>query len=81
MNQKELAYMCAATKGMMAQGLEPPMIPRPKKPETKYDKKKCKSCRCFDKERLKDRIYVCRAKRECYSPLQVSCNLYKKRKR
>lgn len=40
MNQKELAYMCAATKGMMAQGLEPPMIPRPKKPETKYDKKK-----------------------------------------
>lgn len=81
MNKKQLAYICAATMGLMSQGLEFPMIPYPKKPETKYDKKKCKSCIWFDKERLKDRIYTCRAKRECLQPLQSACYLYQKRKR
>lgn len=80
MNTKQLAYLAAATMGMMAQGLEPPVMPRPKKPETKYDKKKCKSCIWFDKERLKDRGNAC-SKRNCSNPIQVACYLYQKRKK
>ncbi|MBQ0073987.1 MAG: hypothetical protein KBT34_07310 [Prevotella sp.] len=77
MNTKQLAYLAAATMGMMAQGLEPPVMPRPKKPETKYDKKKCKSCKHFHKTESD-----CRCPYSGYvNPMQSACGHYEKRKK
>lgn len=47
---------------------------------SKCNQKKCKSCKHFDKKRLEQRIYVCKAGKSCYNPLQVACEAHKKRK-
>lgn len=67
MNTKQLAYLAVATMGMMAQGLEPPVMPRPKKPETKHFHKTERDCRCPYSG------YV--------NPMQSACGHYQKRKR
>lgn len=84
MNQKQLAYLTSVTMGMFSQGLESPMIHNHKKPETKYDKKKCKSCKYFCKG-CKGVISTCnhpffKVIRKV-QPLDVACIYYKKRKR
>lgn len=69
--------------GMMAQGIESPVISLPKKPETKYDKKKCKSCKHF----VKGGNGVMSTCNKPYfsikisDPLDVACGDYQKRKR
>lgn len=79
MNQK-LAYLTAATMMiMMDQGIESPMISRTKKPETKYDKKKCKSCKKFHKSEGYRRSYCNRF--TFRSPMDCACKDYQKRKR
>lgn len=76
--KKELAYMATAL-AMASQGLEPPVYSRAKPQPRKCDQKKCKSCKSFDKKRLEKRD-PCMAGVRCYSPWQVACDKYKKRK-
>lgn len=84
MNLRQLAYLSVASMGMVAQGLEPTMISISKKPETKYDKKKCKSCKHF----VKGGNGVMSTCNNPYfnsikisHPLDVACEYYQKRKR
>lgn len=78
MDSKKLAYLTAVTMGMMAQGLELPVMPRKNKPETKYDKKKCKSCKNFHKHD-DHRSYCDRF--TFRSPMDSACGDYQKRKK
>lgn len=87
MNQKPLSLVylaAAATMGMMAQGIEPTIIPSIKKTETKYDKNKCKSCKHFVKGG-KGVMSTCNnplfSSIKIVSPLDVACGYYQKRKR
>lgn len=84
MNKKQLAYLTSVTMGLFSQGLESPVIPNPKKPETKYDKKKCKSCKHFIKgcngvHSTCNNPYFSVIK--AVKPLDVACVYYQKRKR
>lgn len=77
-----LAYIATAL-AMVSQGMDVYDLTIPsyeKSKPRKYDQKKCKSCQHFDKKRLEQRIYVCKAGKSCYNPLQVACETYKKRK-
>lgn len=78
MNTRELVYLTSVTMGLFSQGLESPVIPRPKKPETKYDKKKCKSCAMFHKHG--DYRSGCE-KFRFRNPWDVACGHYQKRKK
>lgn len=77
-----LAYMATAlamaSQGMDVRDLTMPHYEKPK--PRKCDQKKCKSCQHFDKKRLEQRTYVCKAGKSCYNPLQVACEAHKKRK-
>ena len=81
----KLSYLAAATMSMMAQNLEPHIIPSLKKPETKYDKKKCKSCKHFVKGgkgvRSTCNNHLFSSSIKIVSPLDVACGYYQKRKR
>lgn len=77
-----LAYMATAL-AMVSQGMDVcnlTISPYEKPKPRKCNQKKCKSCQHFDKKHLEQRVYVCKAGKSCYSPLQVACEAHKKRK-
>ena len=70
--------------GLFSQGIEAPVIPCKNKPETKYDKKKCKSCKHFAKgcNSVKSTCNnPCFSAIKAVEPLNVACVYYQKRKR
>lgn len=71
------AYLMAALD-MMSQGLEPSLALSVNKPETKRDKKKCKSCALFHKHN--DYRSSCE-KFKYKDPWDVACEYYQKRKK
>lgn len=79
MKRSELAYMASAL-AMMSQGLEPPLALSANKQETKRDKKKCKSCKFFQKNNHRTNCTNPRGKSYAY-PMDCACEHYAKRKK
>lgn len=71
-----IAYMAAGLL-MAEQELGLSLLPRKRRPETKFDKKKCKSCKYFRKEKRGCNCVL----RGYVKPLDVACSDYQKRKR